>query len=141
KHGQTSIVSGDGSLLIDGSPVARHGDKTACGGTLISSQMVATIDSGGGGGGAGGGGSGMTAATAAVMAAASTATAQQGQYDEGFVLKSKRTGKPLANRQYRLLSEDGGVEEGVTDEDGRTHLVATELPQVLRIESLEEQAT
>ncbi|WP_218569898.1 PAAR domain-containing protein [Pseudomonas sp. Hp2] len=146
KHGQTSIVSGDGSLLIDGSPVARHGDKTACGGTLISSQMVATVDSGGGGGGSGGGagkGGSSTAAAAAAVASVATAGAaiQQGQYDEGFILKSKLTGKPLANRQYRILREDGGVEEGVTDDGGRTHLVATELPQVLRVELLEEQAT
>lgn len=42
-HGATAIVSGDGTLVVDGKPAARHGDKTACGATLIAGQQ-ATID-------------------------------------------------------------------------------------------------
>jgi uncharacterized Zn-binding protein involved in type VI secretion len=42
-HGETTvIVSGDATLIVDGMPVARHGDKTACGATLISTQFVTT---------------------------------------------------------------------------------------------------
>ncbi|RJG06128.1 PAAR domain-containing protein [Noviherbaspirillum cavernae] len=38
-HGGTTVIaSGDPTVIIDGSPAARHGDKTACGATLISSQ-------------------------------------------------------------------------------------------------------
>jgi uncharacterized Zn-binding protein involved in type VI secretion len=37
-HGTCPIVTGDPTMMIDGQPVARHGDKTACGATLISSQ-------------------------------------------------------------------------------------------------------
>jgi uncharacterized Zn-binding protein involved in type VI secretion len=40
--GTTTIVSGDPTMVIDGQPAARHGDKTACGATLISSQSVST---------------------------------------------------------------------------------------------------
>lgn len=40
--GVTVIVTGDATAMIDGSPAARHGDKTACGATLISSQAVTT---------------------------------------------------------------------------------------------------
>jgi uncharacterized Zn-binding protein involved in type VI secretion len=43
KHGPNPIVSGDSTLIIDGKPAARHGDKTACGATLIAGQQ-ATID-------------------------------------------------------------------------------------------------
>ena len=43
KHGPNPIISGDSSLIIDGKPAARHGDKTACGATLIAGQQ-ATID-------------------------------------------------------------------------------------------------
>lgn len=39
-HGTNSIASGDPTLLIDGKPAARHGDTTACGATLISSQQA-----------------------------------------------------------------------------------------------------
>ncbi len=42
-HGGTTVIaSGDASFTIDGQPVARHGDKTACGATLLSSQVVTT---------------------------------------------------------------------------------------------------
>ena len=37
--GTTTIASGDPTVIIDGSPAARHGDVTACGATLISSQF------------------------------------------------------------------------------------------------------
>ena len=42
-HGTVPIVSGDSTLIVDGKPAARHGDKTACGATLIAGQQ-ATID-------------------------------------------------------------------------------------------------
>ena len=42
-HGNvTTIVTGDATALIDGRPAARHGDKTACGATLIASQSLTT---------------------------------------------------------------------------------------------------
>lgn len=34
------IVVGDPTLIVDGAPVARHGDKCACGATLTSGQVV-----------------------------------------------------------------------------------------------------
>lgn len=41
-HGTTVIATGDPTCIIEGKPAARHGDLTACGATLISSQMVTT---------------------------------------------------------------------------------------------------
>jgi uncharacterized Zn-binding protein involved in type VI secretion len=41
-HGHTVIASGDQTMLIDGQPAARHGDQTACGAVLLSSQVVST---------------------------------------------------------------------------------------------------
>lgn len=38
-QGVFPIASGDPTILIDGQPVARHGDRTACGATLIAGQM------------------------------------------------------------------------------------------------------
>ena len=40
--GTTTIVSGDPTMIIAGRAAARHGDKTACGATLIASQSVTT---------------------------------------------------------------------------------------------------
>jgi uncharacterized Zn-binding protein involved in type VI secretion len=39
-HGNTTIASGDQTLIVDGKPAARHGDKTACGATLIAGQQT-----------------------------------------------------------------------------------------------------
>lgn len=50
-HGTCEIVTGDHTMIIDGKPVARHGDKTACGATLIASQSLTTTEDGGGWGG------------------------------------------------------------------------------------------
>ncbi|MES2017628.1 MAG: PAAR domain-containing protein [Pseudomonadota bacterium] len=38
-HGSGTIASGDSTMIVDGKPVARHGDKTSCGATLIASQQ------------------------------------------------------------------------------------------------------
>lgn len=46
-HGTTVIVTGDPTMIIDGRAAARHGDKCACGATLISSQFVSTVGDGG----------------------------------------------------------------------------------------------
>jgi uncharacterized Zn-binding protein involved in type VI secretion len=43
KHGDSPIVSGDTTMIVDGKPAARHGDKTACGAVLIAGQQ-ATVD-------------------------------------------------------------------------------------------------
>ena len=42
-HGTCPIVTGDFTLIVDGKPVAREGDKTSCGAVLIPSQHP-TID-------------------------------------------------------------------------------------------------
>lgn len=40
-HGHTTvIVTGDPTMIVDGQPVARHGDQCACGARLIASQGV-----------------------------------------------------------------------------------------------------
>ncbi|BAL95930.1 PAAR domain-containing protein [Rubrivivax gelatinosus] len=41
-RGETVIATGDPTCIIDGKAAARHGDKTACGATLISSQAFTT---------------------------------------------------------------------------------------------------
>lgn len=42
-HGGTTVIaSGDPTCIIEGRPAARHGDVTACGATLISTQFPTT---------------------------------------------------------------------------------------------------
>jgi uncharacterized Zn-binding protein involved in type VI secretion len=42
-HGSATIISGDATLIIDGKPATRDGDKTSCGAVLIAGQQ-STID-------------------------------------------------------------------------------------------------
>ena len=42
-HGTNAIATGDPTFILDGRPVAREGDTTACGATLIASQHVTTV--------------------------------------------------------------------------------------------------
>lgn len=37
--GTTVIVTGDANVIIDGMPAARHGDLTACGASLVATQV------------------------------------------------------------------------------------------------------
>lgn len=42
-HGPTTIASGDPTVIVDGKPVARSGDTTACGATLVPSQVTTGV--------------------------------------------------------------------------------------------------
>lgn len=42
-HGPNAIIEG-GSGVIDGRPVARVGDKCACGGVIVKGSSMATCD-------------------------------------------------------------------------------------------------
>jgi uncharacterized Zn-binding protein involved in type VI secretion len=141
-HGTTVIVSGDPTMIIDGMPAARHGDKCACGATLIASQFVSATADGG----------------AANPQAASTAqadhAAQLGQpgapgavhheaspltavvsHDQYFVLTDEVTGAPLAQWRYRLTC-NGKTIEGTTDEAGQTKKIAAKERSDVKIELL-----
>lgn len=57
------------------------------------------------------------------------------RFDEGFILKDKRTGEPLPNLPYRILLKDGSYLEGVTDQFGRTQVVASAETEELTLET------
>jgi uncharacterized Zn-binding protein involved in type VI secretion len=84
-HGPTTIVSGDETMLIDGRPAARHGDKCACGATLIASQYVSTA------GGSGAGSSADSSQPPASASNSSTLVSDSGGSDGG--------GQPAAGSQ------------------------------------------
>ena len=46
KCGDNTIATGDNTMIVIGQPVARQGDKTACGATLISTQSVSSTGGG-----------------------------------------------------------------------------------------------
>lgn len=58
-------------------------------------------------------------------------------FDEGFVLKDSTTGDPLVHQAYRIKRADGTFENGITDEHGRTHVVAAPESESLVIQIVE----
>jgi type VI secretion system secreted protein VgrG len=60
-------------------------------------------------------------------------------FDEAFVLKDEKTGKPLAQQRYRIKRADGTYEYGLTGEDGVTHLVTATASETLSLELIQER--
>jgi uncharacterized Zn-binding protein involved in type VI secretion len=133
-HGTTVIVTGDPTMIVDGAPVARHGDKCACGATLISSQVVSTVGGGGGGSGAG---VSVNAAQAGVPKAPgliSSLLPESQDYDIHFVVRDEDTGQPLPKVSYKITLEDGRSITGVTDEQGLTDTIGSNTKQKATLE-------
>lgn len=118
-HGTTVIVTGDPTMIIDGAPAARHGDKCACGATLISSQAVSTTSDGG-----------------AIHALAPDHTTQsstptrmgvptgiQALFDDRLALMDDDSGRPLSHMAYAIKRASGAIEHGITSAEGHTHLL------------------
>lgn len=131
-HGTTVIVSGDPTMIIDGAAAARHGDKCACGATLISGQVVSTTA--GGGGSIAAGVSLTQRTTPAVEHSEMTGCAAAG-YDQSFQLTDELTGQPLVGWRYRL-SWSGSEVVGVTDDQGCTKRVSAAHPADVSISVL-----
>ena len=55
-------------------------------------------------------------------------------FDGGFVVRDKKTGKPLPFRDYRIQRADGTYEYGKTDKAGLTHVVSSVDAESLLIE-------
>lgn len=144
-HGTTVIVSGDPTMIIDGRPAARHGDKCACGATLISSQFVSTTSDGGAANPQGA--SAAQAAGAAHFAQHSTPRMEVDEasgllvmsHDQFFVLTDELTGEPLVRWRYRL-SCGGKTVEGTTDETGQTQKITAKEKSDVTIELLGVEA-
>lgn len=55
-------------------------------------------------------------------------------FDQGFVVKDEVSGAPLPNQRYRIKLANGSYEEGVTDAEGRTHVVSSVAAEALSLE-------
>lgn len=124
-HGTTVIVTGDPTMIVDGAPVARHGDLCACGAMLISSQVVSGVGEGRGSSASSSASSGASATAAAGIAAAQVAhDLIEALFDHRFVLTCDLTDMPLAKQPYRLRWREQVI-EGVSDEKGQTAAIPT----------------
>ena len=131
-HGTTVIVTGDPTMIVDGSPVARHGDKCACGATLISSQVVSGISEGRAAS-ASPGGHHAPLAPQPASAMQAMSGGQDHDFDQQFHLVDEASGSPIKGQKYRI-TWPGGTTEGVSDAEGLTQRVSWHEPAEVKIE-------
>jgi uncharacterized Zn-binding protein involved in type VI secretion len=143
-HGTTVIVTGDPTMIIDGKAAARHGDKCACGATLISSQFVSTV------GGSGGGGSAASTAShdhdADPMGSPQSASQDSGTdhaddvdgFNQRFLVTNTQ-GNPMANAPYVITLDSGVRIEGRTDAEGMTNLISSASAETATLEVLHDE--
>nr|WP_057926291.1 type VI secretion system Vgr family protein [Burkholderia ambifaria] len=60
-------------------------------------------------------------------------TWRHANFDEEFVIKWPYSGRPVNNRKYSIIREDGSVIRGVTDADGKTGLQRTLFAEGMRL--------
>ena len=106
------VAGSNNATLPDGHRKVVHGDATSNGCPLISTlNDVHGI----------GVGDGDTVATGFVQDAGGNW--QPGKFDDRYVLRGVGNDAPLANTAYAIERESGAVEHGITDAQGRTHLL------------------
>lgn len=141
-HGTTVIVTGDPTMIIDGKAAARHGDKCACGATLISSQFVSTV------GGSGGGGSAASTAShdadpmGSPQSTSQDSGADHADDEDGFnqrFLVTNTQGNPMANAPYVITLDSGVRIEGRTDAEGMTDLISSASAETATLEVLHDE--
>ena len=118
-HGTTVIVTGDPTMIVDGAPVARHGDKCACGATLISSQVVSRIGDGGGGGGHRAGHTDSGLSGMATFSSAAVTSSQDDDLEQLFVMLDEH-GNPASGFSYRLDDSHSKLHEASIGSSGMT---------------------
>lgn len=117
-HGTNPIVSGDLTFIVDGQPVAREGDKTACGADLIPSQHVTTVSNE----------SSQTAERPHQNAASgqqhpNTDENQNDTFDRTFQVIDQ-DGVPVSGIAVTLATPDGQATQVQTDAEGTTPSVS-----------------
>ena len=136
--GSFPIAEGLDFHTYAGIGTAVDGMKTACGAKLIATQKQMVIDDGGSGsGGDNGGADGQTAvAPPDGSKAAATVSAPEpapAVYSATFRAVDERTGHPVSDRPYRMVTSDGRTVRGVTDGDGRTRTIKGHDPATVQL--------
>ena len=67
------------------------------------------------------------------------ATTQRQTYDQRFQVTNPRTGQPLRDMPYRIVTDDGGELEGRTDAQGYTERVTSDQAISATLHALEEE--
>ena len=135
-HGTNPIAAGSGDVFFDGLPAARQGDASACGGALvgdlattvlINGKPAATVGS------VGSHGNKVTAGSGTVIIGNSHSPAPfvppeplviPGVFNRVFSFHTA-DGQPVANLNYRIVSDSGLEKAGCSSAAGGTGCFST----------------
>lgn len=112
-----TIITGDPHMNIFGKLAARAGDSLSCGCKLLPKQSLVVENNGSS--------SGVSAAKSSTKASQSNFSPQTDDYGVKFLLRDEQTGVPLIEQYFKLVTPDGKLLEGFTDETGHTEIVET----------------
>jgi len=144
------ISQGDPSFVDDGKAVAYHGCKTACGATLISSQVVTTTKPSAGSAPAAEGtdtkslaqGFGLIGPTLlGKYHDEAVADSDNPKFRGRFQVIDATTGEPIRDQAVRLRSTGGQYITGNTDQDGYTQWVERDSQESLAFDLIQDKAT
>lgn len=119
--GVTIIATGDPTFIIDGRPLARHGDRTACGAMLISSQAVTYTQDGALAGRSDGGRAGSMAAGSKQGSAAPV----RFEWDEQVKLTVSGDTAIMVGLPWFIRTADGRTFSGRLGDDGQLPRIDT----------------
>lgn len=128
-HGTTVIVTGDNTMVIDGKAVAYHGCKTSCGATLISSQMVTSVEFGSNAPAL----SAPTTVASNVQFNSSREEQSKLPFDEQFRAVDGESGRPIEGLAYFVRVSSGAVYSGFTDSQGLAPRIQTERAETMQV--------
>nr|WP_306437377.1 PAAR domain-containing protein [Cupriavidus taiwanensis] len=113
--GTFPIIEGPAHVTVNGTPVAMHGMRTACGAVLLASSVLTVAEHP------------LPGAPLAAYMTHSTAatTLVSDVYNDLFVLRDRATGKPMPHVDYAIRRASGEIEYGRTNAHGQTHMLST----------------
>lgn len=130
-------------MIIEGVGAARLSDTSACGspitggvsGTVfINGLNAATVGSVGAHGNSVTAGAGTVLIGDTVVAAPFVPVLPMPVYfNDRLQLINQETGKPIANHAYGIQRANGSIEHGVSDDQGFTHMVSSNLAENLKL--------
>ncbi|MCO4860913.1 PAAR domain-containing protein [Cupriavidus sp. WGlv3] len=114
--GTFPIIEGHAQVTVDGTPVAMHGMRTACGAVLLASSALTVAEHPLPG-------APLTAYMTHSAASATTLTSEA--HNDLFVLRDRATGEPMPHVDYAIRRASGEIEYGRTNAHGQTHMLST----------------
>ena len=112
-----TIISGDPCMQIFGKAAARVNDSLSCGCKLLLKQSLVVQDNGSS--------AGASQAKSSAVVVQNNLVAQSDDYGVKFLLLDEQTGTPLIEQYFKLVTPDGKLLEGFTDETGHTEIAET----------------